>query len=378
MRIGEREIGHSQPPYIIGEIGVNHDGSCDRALQLIDAAAAAGADAIKLQYFETDRLLSRAARLAGYQAAAGETDPSVMLRRLELPLGDMERVIARAHERSIHAIVTVFSVELVAPARALAWDAFKSASPDIIHRPLLDALAADGRPLVTSTGASTLDEVERALKWLAGASDRLALLQCVSAYPAPTPAFEGIAALRAIFDGPVGYSDHTLSAASAASAVRAGACILEKHLTWSRAAPGPDHAASLEPAQFAEYVRLAHEAVPPTCSEVSGAAPPTAAGVGAKHCLPCESDVRSQSRQSVTTTRALSAGHTLRREDLTFKRPGAGIAPWRLDEVMGRPLAADVEADAPLQEHHVATWEQDRSLPSFTAELLSQRSDQGN
>lgn len=354
MRIAARQIGHTARPYIIAEIGVNHDGSPDRALELVDAAAKSGADAIKLQYFETDRLLSRAARLAAYQAAAGETDPVSMLRRLELPLADMDRVIARAHTRGIHAIVTVFSVELVAPAAKLAWDAFKTASPDIIHRPLLEALAADGRPLIASTGASTLDEVQRALDWLRPSHDRLALLHCVSAYPAPDPAFEGIAALQAIFTGPVGYSDHTPTADSAASAVRAGACILEKHLTWSRAAPGPDHAASLEPAQFAEYVRLAHEAhASGPCAQIAArrpAAPPTAV----KRPLACETDVRSGSRQSITTTRALPAGHTLTRADVTFKRPGAGLEPWRLDEILGRQLAAPVEADAPLLEGRLA------------------------
>src|SRR5690606_12168499 len=177
---------------------------------------------------------------------------------------------------------------------------------------------------------------------------------CVSAYPAPDPAFAGIDALRGIFPGPIGYSDHTPTADSAASAVRAGACILEKHLTWDRTAPGPDHAASLEPEQFAEYVRLAHEAhVPLTCSEVSAESPTTSARRGHKQPLPCEADVRRGSRQSITTTQALRAGHTLNRDDLTFKRPGTGLEPWQVDDVVGRSLACDVAADEPLAEMHL-------------------------
>lgn len=344
MRIGDRTISDDHPPYIIAEIGVNHDGSVARALELTAAAAEAGADAVKLQYFEADRLMSRAAALAAYQAGAGERDPLVMLRRLELTLDDMGRVVALAHERGIHTIVTVFTTELVGAARALRWDAFKTASPDIIHLPLLRAIMADGRPIIASTGASSLAEVERAIGWLAPARDRLALLHCVSAYPAPDPAFEGVGALREVFEGPVGYSDHVAGVDSAASAMRAGAAILEKHLTYDRAASGPDHAASLDPAQFAQYVDLAREAWRP-------GVPPAP---GRKAILACEEEVRRLSRQSITTTRPLRAGHKLTSADLTCKRPGAGLVPWRLDDILGRALARDVAADTPLRADDIA------------------------
>ena len=133
MQIGDRKIGVDQPPYIIAEIGVNHDGEVARALELTDAAADAGADAVKLQFFETDRLMSKAAKLAAYQKNAGETDPIEMLKRLELTIDEMALVVDRAHERGIHAIVTVFSMELVEVAETLAWDAYKTASPDIVN-----------------------------------------------------------------------------------------------------------------------------------------------------------------------------------------------------------------------------------------------------
>jgi len=206
--------------------------------------------------------MSKAAKLATYQTAAGETDPIEMLRRLELAIDEMAQIVDRAHARGIHAIVSVFSVALVEQAETLAWDAYKSASPDIINRPLLDAMAATGKPLVVSTGASTMEEVLRVVEWLSPIHDRLALLQCVSSYPAPAAALDGINAIARATRLPTGYSDHTPGVEAGAEAVEQGACILEKHLTYNTRAAGPDHAASLEPAALARYIKLAKLAQP--------------------------------------------------------------------------------------------------------------------
>lgn len=360
MRIGEREIGPHADVYVIAELGVNHDGSVERALALTDAAADAGADAVKLQFYRTDLLMSRMARLAAYQQAAGESDPVAMLRRLELPVDAMARVIDRAHRRRLHAIVTVFSVELAEEARALTWDAYKSASPDIIHRPLLDALAATGSPMIVSTGASDLSEVERAVSWLAPVRDRLALLQCVSAYPTPVEqaAITTMHRLRR-FGVPVGYSDHTTGVGTGRAAVEHDATILEKHLTLSRAARGPDHAASLEPGEFALYVRAARSVrhwTPGPTREAAIPPPdhPSRQPEDEKVVLDLEADVRRASRQSIVTRRALRPGECLAREVLTFKRPGTGIEPWRIDQVVGRKLARPVEEDTPLTDDDLA------------------------
>lgn len=388
MRIGEREIGPGHPAYVIAEIGVNHDGEVTRALQLTEAAASAGADAVKLQYFETDRLLSKAAKLAAYQRAAGETDPVAMLRRLELTLDEMALVVDRAHALGIHAIVTVFSVELVKPASGLAWDAYKSASPDVINRPLLDALAGTGKPLIVSTGASTMEEVVRAVGWLEGIRDRLAVLQCVSSYPTEELELGGIRVIHKETGLPTGYSDHTPSHRTAVHASAAGACILEKHITDDRRREGPDHAASLPLLQLPAYMEAARAGA--NCREAFDEARglyarargelESAAGVsfmkslaeddyrrlynaiGAeglhraceaverKRVVECERDVREVARQSLTTTRALGVGESVAREDLTIKRPGVGIQPFRRDEIVGRKLARAVDADMPLME----------------------------
>lgn len=361
MRIRDRQIGPGHTPYVIAELGVNHDGSVERALELTREAHAAGADAIKLQLFRTDLLMSSAAKLAAYQKAAGETDPISMLRRLELSPVQMMPVLALARQLGIHAIVTVFSVELVAEAEEIArvhggWDAYKTASPDIIHRPLLEVLAATGRPLIVSTGASTMAEVARAAEWLGAPrrEKRLAVLQCVSSYPTPEEdaALEGIGAIAGALPGvPIGYSDHTASEVMGAAAVAAGACILEKHFTYDRAAKGPDHAASLDFAGLKRYiasVRAAFEQRKYCTPPATHVSRPTDAPARAKHVQARERDVRTVSRQSVVSRRALPAGHRLLREDITFKRPGTGVPPFALEEVLGTTLMRPVPADVPI------------------------------
>jgi len=155
----------------------------------------------------------------------------------------MARVVDRAHLLGIHAIVTVFSVELVSAADPLAWDSYKTASPDVVNRPLIDAILATGRPLILSTGAASLDEVHRAASWIgnAGARERTAALQCVSSYPTPQEDAQlgAIEVIQKATGLTTGYSDHTREIGTGALAVAAGACILEKHLTHSRAADGP-------------------------------------------------------------------------------------------------------------------------------------------
>lgn len=352
MRIGDRHISAQNKPYLIAELGVNHDGSVDRALELTRAVARAGADAVKLQLFDAERLMSRASRLAAYQIDAGETDPFQMLRRLQLPIDGMAAVVELAHKCNLQAIVTVFSVELVEEAERLPWDAYKAASPDIINRPLLRTLADTGKPLLVSTGASTLREIGRALEWLRSARRRLGAMQCVSSYPTPIQSAElaGIGTIQEIFDGPVGYSDHTSDTRTGAWAVGMGACMLEKHVTYDRFASGPDHAASLSPKEFRTY----HDLI---ASSRGLDDVPTAVIGEYKRVLPCEEDVRRLSRQSLTTTRSLRAGHRLTRDDLTIKRPGTGVEPFRLEEVIGRRLLVPIEADMPLPQLALAESE---------------------
>ncbi|MEC8320255.1 MAG: N-acetylneuraminate synthase family protein [Planctomycetota bacterium] len=339
----DRVVGPGRAPFVIAEIGVNHDGSPERALELVRAAARAGADAVKFQWFEASLLVGDPSATAGYQRKAGVTDQRSMLAALQLDRDDLARVIDAAHESNLAALVTVFSTGLVEVARTLDWDGWKTASPDLVHRPLLDALAADGRPMFVSTGAADLGEVRRAHTWLRKSS--IAFLHCVSAYPTPEHGAElgGIRALAEATGRPCGYSDHTAEETTGGLAVAAGACILEKHLTWSTTAAGPDHATSVDPSGFARYVdfvRRSHRTL----------------GSGAKSVSDREHDVRTVARQSIRAGRSLEAGHRIQPGDLVVKRPGDGIEPWRLDELVGRRLLRPLEPDQAIREGDV-TWE---------------------
>ena len=341
-------------PYIIAEIGVNHDGDPQKAIGVGDAAHRAGAHAVKLQLFETDRLMSRAVRLAAYQRDAGANDPFSMLRALELSIDQMEPIVDRAHELELHAIVTPFSSELVSVAERLPWDAYKTSSTDIINRPLIDNLVATGKPLIVSTGASTMDEIHRAMGWLGEARRRCAVLHCVSSYPT-ADGDSSLGGITALLDADlgvdaVGYSDHSTREDTGALAFALGAAVLEKHFTSDRTAVGPDHAASLDPAGFDRYTDACASPVPdpadPRFSKLIGPSQ--------KRVLPCEADVRSVSRQSLVLTRSLRAGETIARGALCTKRPGTGLEPFRLGEVAGRVAARDIEADNPLTEDDLA------------------------
>ena len=342
LSIGGRTVGAGNAPFVIAEIGVNHDGDLARACELVHAARRAGADAAKFQMFDAAMLMSRDSVLAAYQRERGARDPRELLQGLQLPpeaLGELAEECLRA---GIVPIVTVFSLPLVEIARMQPWQAFKTASPDLVNLPLLRAVSSLGRPLVVSTGAATREEVAQGARWLEPHRD-LAFLQCTSSYPSRDDyaAIGGMHEIAAITGRAVGYSDHTASIDTGAIAVAAGATILEKHLTYDRGATGPDHAASLDPNQFAAYVQLARRA-----ARMIG--PPL------KELQAVERDVRAVSRQSLVAARDLPPTHLVRPEDLCVKRPGTGICASRFDEIVGRRLARAVEADRVLTEADIA------------------------
>jgi N-acetylneuraminate synthase/N,N'-diacetyllegionaminate synthase len=339
IRIRHLDITPDAPPFIMAEIGVNHDGNPAVAQQLIHAAARAGADAVKFQLFRADLLLATSATLVDYQKQSA-TSADDLLKPLELSPDQLTPLIQLAHDLHLAAVVTPFSIELVAPCFAIGVDAIKLASPDLVNLPLLEAAVSTHLPLILSTGAADLPEVERTAGWLykLHAHERTTFLHCVSAYPTlPEQATLGaITALRRRFpEFPIGYSDHTTDLLTGALAVAAGACMLEKHLTLDRTATGPDHAASLEPAQFAEYTELARRAHP-------------FRGPLAKSPLPAELQIREQTRQSLTTTRALPAGTILTPDMLTPKRPGTGIPAANLTQVLGKTLSRSLPANTTL------------------------------
>ncbi len=217
-------------------------------------------------------------------------------------------------------------------AHGAPLDAVKIASPDAVNLPLITAALTLDLPLIISTGTCTLDELDQLTPLLTQAP--VALLHCVSAYPTPLDqaALRGIESLRQHTGLPSGYSDHTSAVHTGALAVALGACVLEKHLTWNQAAPGPDHAASLDPEGFAQYVSLTRQAE-------------RMLGPATKRPGLIEADVRRVSRQSVCATRDLPSGHVLETRDLTPKRPGTGIPAAELPRLIGRTLRTAVAAN---------------------------------
>lgn len=343
IRIGNRYVGATANPYIIAEIGVNHDGCVKTAQSLIDAALSAGADAVKFQVFDADRLAGKSAKTCQYQQAgdAENTNQREMLRRLELSHDDLLRLRAYCNEARIDFVATPFGLaELGFIAHQLEPAAIKIASPDLVNLPLIDAAAATMQPLIVSTGASDWTEIEAAATRLQSVANdgRLALLHCISAYPTPLERanLATIERMRIAFGIPVGFSDHTTAVDAGALALMAGARILEKHITYDRRAVGPDHAASLEPDAFAGYVEQARRAA-------------MVIGTGDRQCLDIEQEVRNQSRGRLVASRRIPAGATITTDALMVQRPGDGIAPTEMIRFIGRTARTDISAETPLE-----------------------------
>jgi N-acetylneuraminate synthase/N,N'-diacetyllegionaminate synthase len=329
--------------FVIAEAGVNHDGDVKTACALADAALDAGADAVKFQTFRTEALVSRDAPKAAYQerATGGDEGQYEMLRRLELGRADHLTLVDHCARRGIVFFSTPFDDASLDDLVALDVPLLKVPSGEVTNLPFLRRMAAAGRPIVLSTGMSTLDEVARAVDAIRGGGDPpLAILHCVSNYPA-APAdtnLRAMDAIRAAFGVPIGLSDHTLGITVAVAAVARGATIIEKHLTLDKRRAGPDHAASLDPGEFralVEAIRTVESAL----------------GDGHKRPAPSELDTRNVARKSLVAARSLAAGQTLTADAIAIKRPGTGISPADLDQAVGRRLRRAVAADG------VITWD---------------------
>ncbi|MEO6771870.1 MAG: N-acetylneuraminate synthase [Kofleriaceae bacterium] len=332
--------------YVIAEAGVNHNGSVERALELIDRGAAAGADAVKFQTFRSEQVISVHAAKADYQKATTGGDESQldMVRALELDAAAHAQLVARCEARGVQFLSTPFDVPSVGLLVGLGVPMLKIPSGEITNPILLRAIAATRLPLIMSTGMSTLDEVRAAIEIIAGTwgvapadpslRARLTLLHCTTEYPAP---FDEVN-LRAMhtlaheFGLPVGYSDHTPGISVATAAVALGATVIEKHFTLDRNLPGPDHRASLEPDELAAMVRAIRE---------------VSAALGSPEKRPSPSEVKNMAvaRKSLVAARAIQRGERFTPDNLTAKRPGSGISAMRYDDYLGRTAEHDYAPD---------------------------------
>lgn len=316
---------------LIAELGVNHDGRLDTALQLLHAARAAGADAAKLQLFVPTELCSplhRAAEIA-------------MLERLRLSDEDHARLVAEAERIHLPLLATPFDEPSLELLQRLRIPLIKIASGEVTHTPFLASVARTAKPVILSTGGCTLQDVDRAVATLRGAGCRaLSLLHCVSAYPPPDAQvnLRVVSTLIARYPScPVGFSDHTLGDEAALAAVALGACIIEKHLTLDCGAAGPDHAASADPPAFAALVRRVRR-----IEDMLGSPQ--------KSELECEGRIG----RSIVAAIDLPSGTVLRPEHLAFKRPGTGMRPYEATKLIGRRLRSDVRANQQLESRMLA------------------------
>lgn len=352
--------------YIIAEAGVNHNGSLDMARQLVKVAAEAGADAVKFQTFKADKLVSRTAPKAEYQTKTTDADESQyeMIRKLELDEHAHETLIEHCKVCGIQFLSTPFDLESVdLLAGRFDLPCIKIPSGDITNAPLLLKIAQTGKPVIISTGMSTLGEIEDALGVLAfgylgksgpsiaafcasycsdegmtALQKKVTLLHCTTEYPAPITDvnLKVMDTLKSAFGLPVGYSDHTEGIAVPIAAVGRGAVVIEKHFTLDRTFPGPDHKASLEPSELKQMVAAIR-------------AVEQALGSGRKHPTPSELKNMSVARKSLVAACPIVAGEQFTAEHLAVKRPGDGISPLNYWRLLGMKAVRDFNSDEAIE-----------------------------
>lgn len=341
LTISGRAIGPAHSPYVIAEIGANHNGDLDLCRRLIDAAVESGADAVKFQSWTKDSLISRAEYQRNTRYRQNGAAPSLeeAVERYQLGSEGLRTVAKVCRARGVVWFASCFAHAEVDLLESLEVPAYKIASMDVNHLPLLDSVGRTGKPVLLSTGMATLGEVERALAALRDAgSGPVALLHCVSSYPCPPEQvnLRMLATWRQAFDVPVGYSDHTLGTPVPLAAVALGACAIEKHFTLSRELEGWDHAISADPVELRALVDGARAVF-------------AAMGSAARVMGTAELEKRKVFRRRMVAVRALKSGERITAGDVEFKRPGTGIQPDELTYVVGRRLTRDVAPEEELE-----------------------------
>lgn len=351
---------------VIAEAGVNHNGSLKMALELVDIAAAAGADYVKFQTFNADKLASSRANKAGYQMRTTSVSENQldMLKKLELSIDDHKAILRRCKDRGIHFLSTPFDLDsLVLLTKQLMLPEIKLGSGELTNGPLLLAAGRSDAKIILSTGMGTLAEVEEALGVLAFAmcrrgqperradfaetlldpavwpvlSERVTLLHCTTEYPAAVEDtnLNAMDTMRRAFGITVGYSDHTKGDAISLAAVALGATVIEKHITLDRNLPGPDHDASLEPSELASLI-------------VNIRAVEKALGSGIKQPSNAEVQNRVAVRKSMIATQNISEGQSITSEVISIKRPGNGVSPMMYWDTLGTKAKLSIGMGEPL------------------------------
>jgi len=324
---------------IIAEAGVNHNGDISLAKKLVDIAAESGADLVKFQTFSADRLATHFAHKAEYQKSeTGETESQhAMLRKLELTEVMHVQLIAYCQSRAVGFLSTGFDIESVDLLNRLGQELFKIPSGEITNMPLLRHIGGLGKRVILSTGMSTMDEIESAISVLENSGtprSKVTVLHCTTAYPTPMSDvnLNAMQSIKSALNVEIGYSDHTLGIEIPIAAVALGATVIEKHFTLDRNMPGPDHKASLEPAELKAMINAIRNIE-------------QALGDGVKRLMPSEVENIVIARKSIVTCQSISKGEIFSSENITAKRPNNGISAMQWDEVIGKAAKRDYSTD---------------------------------
>ncbi len=337
IQIADKLVGNNEPVFVVAEVGVNHNGSVATGKKLIAAAKDAGADAVKFQTFKTDKVVTKYAAKADYQKIGVSQNESQyeMIKKLELGPDKIAELFDCAQKEDIIFLSSAFDRESVDLLDRLGVAAFKIASGEITNFPLLQYIAGKGKPLIMSTGASTIAEIGEALKTVRrdGAQDVI-LLHCVTSYPArkEDSNLRTIVTLKKRFKLPVGFSDHTLGIEVSIAATALGAVLIEKHFTLNRNMPGPDNRMSLQPDELKELIAAIRNVK-------------TALGNGVKRLTKDERKIRDIVRRSLVARVDIPEGTIITESMLDFKRPGTGIAPSRSNLVIGKRAGKNIARD---------------------------------
>jgi N-acetylneuraminate synthase len=331
---------------IIAEAGVNHNGDMNIARGLIDAAAEARADYVKFQTFKTEKLVSAAAKKAEYQSRnTGDEGGSQfeMLKKLELSVEQHQELIAYCNEKKVKFLSTAFDLESIDLLNSLNIQLFKIPSGEITNLPYLEKIGFLNKDVIVSTGMCVMSEIEEAIHVLVKSGTNrknISVLHCTTDYPTAMNDvnLRAMLEIQRQLDVPVGYSDHTLGIEIPVAAVALGAVIIEKHFTLDKALPGPDHKASLDPSELKAMVSAIRNV------EV-------AMGKSLKEPTAAERKNMLVARKSIHLAQALKAGSKIGKSDLVMKRPGDGISPMKMEDVIGKRLRSDQAAE------HMLRWE---------------------
>ncbi len=337
-----REIGPDHVPFVIAEVGINHEGDFQKAKQLVDAAAEAGADCVKFQSHITE------AEMIPTDMKPGDiSDESLwdIIKRCELTEEEERKIQAYCEEKGIIYLCTPFSREAADRLESMNVSAYKIGSGECNNLPLLKHIAGFGKPMILSTGMNDLASVRRSVSVIKDVGAPLMLMHCTSMYPTPYEKVRlgAISQLMEEFDLPVGLSDHSLGIYTALGAVALGACALEKHFTISRDWPGPDVPLSIEPHELAELVK--------------GSRAIFQARGGSKTVLPEEQPVIDFAYASVVSVAPIGQGEVFSKENVWVKRPGTGsILASELDRVLGKTAARDIQPECQLTPEDIVGW----------------------